>query len=182
MDYIAHQPSLSMDSPGKNIGVHCLFFLQDLPNPGFNPSFLCLLHCKQILYHWTTVEACSIFSLPLFSSESQWYQGFWSFLAYCGCSHHSHSLTHCLSSGFFFTFKIAQNLNSDLKYLSWLKDGCVVFLFFISTQTSGKNDPQIQTPFTQTSPPLISNVNLCTELNPNFPLSSFSVFVSVFTS
>ena len=109
---------------------YCHSFLQDLPNPGFNPSFLCLLHCKQILHHWTTVKACSIFSLPLFSSKSQWYQGFWSFLAYCGCSHHFHSLTHCLSSGFFFAFKIAQNLNSGLKYLSWLKDGCVVFLIF----------------------------------------------------
>ena len=134
MDYIAHQPSLSMDSPGKNIGVHCLFFLQDLPNPGFNPSFLCLLHCKQILYHWTMVEACSIFSLPLFSSESQWYQGFWSFLAYCGCSHHSHSLTHCLSSGFFFTFKIAQKSQFRLKIpvltQRWL---CCFSLFYFNS-------------------------------------------------
>ena len=40
MDYIAHQPPLSMDSPGKNIGVHCHSFLQDFPDPCIQPKYL----------------------------------------------------------------------------------------------------------------------------------------------
>ena len=43
------------DSPGKNTGVGCHFLLQRIfPTQGSNP---CLLHCRWILYHWTTGEA-----------------------------------------------------------------------------------------------------------------------------
>ena len=42
-------------SPGKNTGVGCHFLLQGIfPTQGWN---LCLLHCRQILYHWATREA-----------------------------------------------------------------------------------------------------------------------------
>ena len=41
--------------PGKNTGVGCHFFLQEIfPNQGSNSY---LLHCRQILYHWATWEA-----------------------------------------------------------------------------------------------------------------------------
>ena len=37
---------------GKNAGVSCHFLLQGiLPTQGSNPHLLCLLHCRQILYH-----------------------------------------------------------------------------------------------------------------------------------
>ena len=41
------------DSPGKNAGVGCHFFLQDIfPTEGSNLPFLCLLHCRWIIFHW----------------------------------------------------------------------------------------------------------------------------------
>ena len=33
---------------------------EDLSNPGSNPCVLCLLYCRQILYHWATGEAQSL--------------------------------------------------------------------------------------------------------------------------
>ena len=43
------------NSPGKNPGVACHFLLQGIiPTQGSNS---CLLHCRQILYHWATEEA-----------------------------------------------------------------------------------------------------------------------------
>ena len=52
---IAHQASLSTDSPGKNTRVGCHFLLQGiLLTQGSNP---CLLHSRQILYCWATREA-----------------------------------------------------------------------------------------------------------------------------
>ena len=45
------------DFPSKNTGMGCHFLLQGVfPTPGSNPR---LLHCRWILYHWTTRE-CSI--------------------------------------------------------------------------------------------------------------------------
>ena len=49
------------DSPGKNTGVHCHFLLQGISLiQGLN---LCLLHCRQILYHLshqvTQLVSCS---------------------------------------------------------------------------------------------------------------------------
>ena len=44
--------------PGKNTGVGCHFLLHRIfPTQGSNLSLLCLLHCKQILYHCATWEA-----------------------------------------------------------------------------------------------------------------------------
>ena len=55
---IPHQAPLPMDFPGKNTGVGCHFILQGiLPNQGSNSHLLCLLHCRQILYHCDTWEA-----------------------------------------------------------------------------------------------------------------------------
>ena len=44
--------SVHGDSPGKNMGVSCHFLLKGIfLHQGSNPHFLCLLHCRQILYH-----------------------------------------------------------------------------------------------------------------------------------
>ena len=52
---IARQAPLSMDSPGKNTGLHCHSLLQGiLPIQGSN---LGPLHHRQILYLWATREA-----------------------------------------------------------------------------------------------------------------------------
>ena len=57
------------DFPGKNTGVVCHFFFQEI-FWALNP---CLLHCRQILYHWASMEVLkfslvctkNVFSLPL---------------------------------------------------------------------------------------------------------------------
>ena len=50
-----HSPpgsSVHGDFPGKITGVRCHAFLQGIfPNQGSNLRLLCLLHCRQILYH-----------------------------------------------------------------------------------------------------------------------------------
>ena len=49
------------DPPGKSPGVGCLAFLQGIfLTQGLNPY---LLHCRQILYCWTTREALNIYIL-----------------------------------------------------------------------------------------------------------------------
>ena len=54
---LALQASLSMEIPGKNIGVGCYFLLQGIfPGQGSNRYFLCLLHCRQILSTTTLVK------------------------------------------------------------------------------------------------------------------------------
>ena len=46
------------DFSGKNTGVCFHFFLQEIfPTQGSNLSLLCLLHCRQIVYHWAIGEA-----------------------------------------------------------------------------------------------------------------------------
>ena len=48
-------------SPGKNTGVGCHALLQGIfPTRGLNLSLLCLLHCRQILYHSAPGEALSL--------------------------------------------------------------------------------------------------------------------------
>ena len=51
------RPLCPWDSPGKNTGVGCHALLQRIfPTQGLNWCLLCLLHCRQILYHnmfWT---------------------------------------------------------------------------------------------------------------------------------
>ena len=50
---VARQAPLSMDSPGKNIGVGCHFLLQRIfLTQGLNSD---LLHCRQILY-WLSYD------------------------------------------------------------------------------------------------------------------------------
>ena len=49
-------------SPGKNTAVGCHFLFQGIfPTQGLNPRLLCLLYCRQILYHWATREALNCF-------------------------------------------------------------------------------------------------------------------------
>ena len=48
------------------IRVGCHFLLQRIIlTQGLNPCLLCLLHCRRILYHWTTGEA------PIYSRRHQ---------------------------------------------------------------------------------------------------------------
>ena len=55
MDYGPPGSSVHGDSPGKNTGVGCHFFLQGIfLTQGSNPD---LLHCRQILYHVSPLEA-----------------------------------------------------------------------------------------------------------------------------
>ena len=55
MDCSPPGSSVHGGSPGKNTGVSCCAFLQGIfPTQGLN---LCLLHCRQIFYHWATSEA-----------------------------------------------------------------------------------------------------------------------------
>ena len=57
------------DSPGKNTGVSCHAFLQGIfLTQGSNPCLLCLLHCRQLLYHLATGEASSVFLLAFICS------------------------------------------------------------------------------------------------------------------
>ena len=54
-DYSPPGPSVHGIFPGKNIGVGCHFLLQGIfPKHRSNPYFMCLLHCRWILYHWAT--------------------------------------------------------------------------------------------------------------------------------
>ena len=51
---VAYQVPLSMEFSRQNTGVGCHSLLQGIfPTQGWNPR---LLHCRQILYHWTTTE------------------------------------------------------------------------------------------------------------------------------
>ena len=59
---VARQAPLCLwDSPGKNTGVGCHFFLQRIfLTQGSNSHLLCLLLIRWILYRWATWEACWI--------------------------------------------------------------------------------------------------------------------------
>ena len=49
---VAHQAPRSMEFPDKNTGVGCHSLLQGIfLTQGSNPCLLCLLHCRQVLYH-----------------------------------------------------------------------------------------------------------------------------------
>ena len=58
------RPLCPWDFPGKNTGWNGLPFLSsgDLPDPGIEPK---CLHCRWILYHWATKEACNKFDKDL---------------------------------------------------------------------------------------------------------------------
>ena len=58
MDYSPPGSSVHGIFPGKNTEVGCHFLLQRIfPSQGSNSCLLCLLHCRQILYHYATWEA-----------------------------------------------------------------------------------------------------------------------------
>ena len=55
---VACQAPLSLGFPRQEYWSGLLFPPPEhLPNQGLNPSLLCLLHCRQILYPWATREA-----------------------------------------------------------------------------------------------------------------------------
>ena len=58
---VAHQDLCPWNFPGKNTGVGCYCLLQGIfLTQGLNPCLLSLLHCRRILYHWTTKEVPQI--------------------------------------------------------------------------------------------------------------------------
>ena len=58
LETVADQGPLSMGFASRYAGVSCHFLLQGIfPTQGSNPHLLCLLYCRQILYHWATREA-----------------------------------------------------------------------------------------------------------------------------
>ena len=58
------------DFPGKNTGVGCHFLLQGIfPTQVSNPR---LVHCRWILYHWATKEACFYNIILTTKGKAQW--------------------------------------------------------------------------------------------------------------
>ena len=59
------------DFPSRNTGMDCRFLLQGIfLTQQSNPSLLCLLPCRWILYHWVTWEApvfCGRYTMYTFS-------------------------------------------------------------------------------------------------------------------
>ena len=67
---IAHQALLSMEFSRQEYWSEFHSLLQGIsPTQGSNPSLLCLLHCRQILYHWATGKAHSFFTENKISRE-----------------------------------------------------------------------------------------------------------------
>ena len=59
--------ALTSNSPGKNTGVHCHFFLQEIfPTQGLNPG---LPYCRQTLYHLSNMGSSKATSTS-FNPES----------------------------------------------------------------------------------------------------------------
>ena len=59
-----------LDFSGKNTGAGCHFFLQGIfPTQGSNPHLLCLLHCRQIIYH-RAIRESPYFKLEFVKSVS----------------------------------------------------------------------------------------------------------------
>ena len=62
IDY-SHQAPLSMGFPRQEYWSGLPFPSPGaLPNPGIKPTCLCLLHCRQILYHWAVPSALVLFA------------------------------------------------------------------------------------------------------------------------
>ena len=64
------------DFPGKNTRVGSHFLLQGIfPTQGLNSHLFCLLHCRWILYHWTTGEVVTCMVMILRSDPWSWLSG-----------------------------------------------------------------------------------------------------------
>ena len=73
--------SCPWDSPSKDTGVSCHFLIQGIfQTQGLSPCLSCLLHCRQILYHWSTGEASYQFKSPRWASKRG---GFCSECSFC---------------------------------------------------------------------------------------------------
>ena len=67
--------SSAWDFPNKNPGVACHFLLQGIfLTQGLNPSLLCLLHCRQILYHSVTRDLPISYLFSLHFNDNSNYQ------------------------------------------------------------------------------------------------------------
>ena len=92
---VAHQASLSWDSPGKNTAVGCHAFLQRIfPTQGSNPGTLHLLHYRWIPYHWAIRKALSkqIPLVKIINIISLFLSGNWQMF----CQFHSFKIFFCL--------------------------------------------------------------------------------------
>ena len=68
------------DFSGKNTGVGWHFFLQGIfLTQGSNPCLLCLLPCRQILYHLSHQGS----QCPLFREHCTWILGYWILMKLC---------------------------------------------------------------------------------------------------
>ena len=70
---VASQALCPWDSPGENPGVGCHALVQGIfLTQGANPHLLWLLHCRQVLYCWTTREAtwCILMMISLKEKHS----------------------------------------------------------------------------------------------------------------
>ena len=64
--------SLSMNFSSNNTGSGCHFLSEGiLPTQGVNLSLLCLLHYRQILYHWAIGEALIMISKTLNDAKAE---------------------------------------------------------------------------------------------------------------
>ena len=72
LDYSPPGSSVHGVFPGKNTGPGCHFLLQRIfPTQGSNPCLLCLLHCRQIIYHWATREALRDTQVPSYPLQAK---------------------------------------------------------------------------------------------------------------
>ena len=59
------------DFPGKNTGVGCHVILQGIfLISGLNLRLLCLLHCRQVLYHWHQLGSPGVWILTSYYKTS----------------------------------------------------------------------------------------------------------------
>ena len=73
MDCILPGSSVHGDSPGKNTGVDCHAFLQEIfPTQGSNPG---IPHCRQILYHLSHQESLSLLTASTIQETWVWSLG-----------------------------------------------------------------------------------------------------------
>ena len=66
------------DSAGKNTGVGCHSLLQGIfPIQGLKLGLLCLLHCKQIFYHWPARDVLSEINVHKLCNKTNQYLGWY---------------------------------------------------------------------------------------------------------
>ena len=130
------------DFPGKNIGVGWHFLLQGIfPTQWLNPH---LLHCRWVLYHWTTSEA-HVLSLPyvkfpiVFGSIWRWsilFQWFVSLLVF-----HWYTPNYCSYMMHFPVHRASPPLLLIIFRMFLTTLGCLFFYWALEWATRPKSKP-----------------------------------------